>query len=202
MRIITSVFIYKDGSWIIPNLSSNLCTHQPKFAHAHTFPYSRAASEFLRRNSSQESFKKENQCLHTPRAIPMVLQSWIRPPTLSGLSWGCWVSAVRWSLLSCTPRALQRGQGVQLMLISGNTRQCLNKGLQVRHQVQSCFEEMWWARMVSSPAAQAHSQGSEWGCLKGPTVCTDHLMGSWHRALPHTDSELEFSLLKPEFSIL
>lgn len=58
------------------------------------------------------------------------------------------------------PEPCSEGQGVKLMLISVNTRRCFGNGLKVRHQVQSCFEAMWWAGMVSSPPALPDSQGN------------------------------------------
>lgn len=144
------MFTYKDGSWIIPNFSSSLCpTHQLKFARAHTFPYSRAVSEFLRRNP--EFFRKEHQHLHKQRTVPHGVPKLNNAPPPS-----CDSPGVAGSVLWGEAPVLhpQEGQGVKLLLISVNTTWCFEKareeGTEFSPALRKC--DGWDGSCPSCPA--------------------------------------------------
>lgn len=156
IRIITL-----DGSWIIPNFSSNLCpTHQPKFARAHTFPFSRAVIELLRRNSTQSPLKRKNNiCTNTElsHGVPKLDRVFHPLRAHLGLQGQCW--EVKSPLLHS--QSCREAQGAQLMLTPVNTRPCFDKGLKGRHRAH-CLEEMrGWDGFLLSQIPR----GSEWGCF-------------------------------------
>lgn len=148
IRIITL-----DGSWIIPNFSSNLCpTHQPKFAHGTNISIQHSCDRTPQEKLNPESFKKEKTTFAHTQTCLMVFQSWIMPPPSQG-SPGVAGSVLGGEISSPALPVLQGGTGVQLMLTPVNTRPCFDKGLKGRHRVQSCLEEMWGgAGMVSCSA--------------------------------------------------
>lgn len=118
--------------------------------HMHTHFYTAQ----LCQNSKPESFKKENQCLHTHRAVPMGLQSWIMPPTLLGLTWGCG------SVLGAEPpESCSEGRGLSWCW-SQQTPHSALPGTQRKALSSVLLPGVWWAGMVSCPAAPREGNGA------------------------------------------